>query len=223
MRGAGAAVFGCDLDEASSAETVSLVTEADGVMAAMAPLNLMRNGPLMDLSDEDRRSTIANEPDIVVLGSRGLARAGQAGRRLDHRVASIAARLEGDTAADSRQVRVLGISGGGTTAEIDGGCQRARCQHLSAARWFGADQRSEFAVGIKRGIAKSCEVAAGRFDPALDLAELSFAVVHNMSELSKAEASGKTLSREFLAKQTRFVIHLVTIRRCLLGSRGQRL
>src|SRR5271154_903565 len=36
----GAAVFGCDLDEAASDETVALVTKAGGVMAAVAPLNL---------------------------------------------------------------------------------------------------------------------------------------------------------------------------------------
>jgi hypothetical protein len=95
-------------------------------------------------------------------------------------------------AENSRQVPVLGISGSDAIAETDGWCcQRACCQHLSPARWF---------------------------DPALDLAELSFAVVHNVSELSKAEASGKTLSPEFLAKQTRFVIHLVTLHRCRLGA-----
>ena len=36
----GAAVFGCDLDEKASAETVELVTEAGGTMAALAPVDL---------------------------------------------------------------------------------------------------------------------------------------------------------------------------------------
>jgi NAD(P)-dependent dehydrogenase (short-subunit alcohol dehydrogenase family) len=36
----GAAVFGCDLDEAASAETVDLVTAGGGLMAALAPVNL---------------------------------------------------------------------------------------------------------------------------------------------------------------------------------------
>jgi len=90
----GARVFGCDLNEAASAETVALVAEAGGVMAAMAPVDLatsegarawvaaavdrfggvdilynnasaLRNGPLMELSDEDWRFTITNELDIV--------------------------------------------------------------------------------------------------------------------------------------------------------------
>lgn len=36
----GAAVFGCDLDERASAETVALVTAAGGRMAALAPVDL---------------------------------------------------------------------------------------------------------------------------------------------------------------------------------------
>jgi NAD(P)-dependent dehydrogenase (short-subunit alcohol dehydrogenase family) len=36
----GAAVFGCDLDEKASAETVELVTAAGGRMAALAPVDL---------------------------------------------------------------------------------------------------------------------------------------------------------------------------------------
>lgn len=36
----GAAVFGCDLDEKASAETVGLVTAAGGTMAALAPVDL---------------------------------------------------------------------------------------------------------------------------------------------------------------------------------------
>jgi len=89
----GAAVFGCDLDEKASAETVELVTAAGGQMAALAPVDLasaeapgpgpaavaefggvdilynntsaLRNGPLMELSDEDWHFTIKNELDIV--------------------------------------------------------------------------------------------------------------------------------------------------------------
>ena len=90
----GAAVFGCDLDEAGSAETVALVTKKGGSMAALAPVNLssaegarawvdaaverfggvdilynnasaLRNGPLLDLSDDDWHFTIKNELDIV--------------------------------------------------------------------------------------------------------------------------------------------------------------
>jgi NAD(P)-dependent dehydrogenase (short-subunit alcohol dehydrogenase family) len=90
----GAAVFGCDLDAGPSAETVDLVTKAGGRMAALAPVDLssadgartwvsaavgefggvdvlynnasaLRNGPLMDLSDDDWHFTIKNELDIV--------------------------------------------------------------------------------------------------------------------------------------------------------------
>jgi len=90
----GARVFGCDLDEAGSAETVRLVTKDGGVMAALAPVNLssaegakawvdaaverfggadilynnasaLRNGPLTELSDDDWHFTIKNELDIV--------------------------------------------------------------------------------------------------------------------------------------------------------------
>jgi NAD(P)-dependent dehydrogenase (short-subunit alcohol dehydrogenase family) len=90
----GAAVFGCDLDEQASAETVELVTAAGGQMAALAPVDLataagarawadaavrrfggvdilynnasaLRNGALMELSDEDWHFTIRNELDIV--------------------------------------------------------------------------------------------------------------------------------------------------------------
>jgi meso-butanediol dehydrogenase / (S,S)-butanediol dehydrogenase / diacetyl reductase len=90
----GAAVFGCDLDEAGSAETVGLVTKEGGTMVALAPVNLssaegarawvdaaveqfggvdilynnasaLRNGPLLDLSDDDWHFTIKNELDIV--------------------------------------------------------------------------------------------------------------------------------------------------------------
>jgi NAD(P)-dependent dehydrogenase (short-subunit alcohol dehydrogenase family) len=90
----GAAVFGCDLDPAGSAETVDLVTGEGGVMAALAPADLssaagagawvaaaverfggvdilynnasaLRNGPLLELSDDDWHFTIKNELDIV--------------------------------------------------------------------------------------------------------------------------------------------------------------
>jgi NAD(P)-dependent dehydrogenase (short-subunit alcohol dehydrogenase family) len=90
----GAQVFGCDLDEAGSAETVGLVTKDGGVMAALAPVDLssaegarawadaaaerfggidilynnasaLRNGPLEELSDDDWHFTIKNELDIV--------------------------------------------------------------------------------------------------------------------------------------------------------------
>ena len=90
----GAAVFGCDLDETGSAETVALVTKEGGSMAALAPVNLssaegarawvdaavgrfggvdvlynnasaLRNGPFLDLSDDDWHFTIKNELDIV--------------------------------------------------------------------------------------------------------------------------------------------------------------
>src|ERR1700759_4164246 len=78
----GAAVFGCDLDERASAETAALVTAAGGRMAAVATVDLagadaarawveaavaefggvdilynnasaLRNGALMELSDDD--------------------------------------------------------------------------------------------------------------------------------------------------------------------------
>jgi meso-butanediol dehydrogenase / (S,S)-butanediol dehydrogenase / diacetyl reductase len=90
----GAAVFGCDLHEADSAETVALVAKAGGVMEALAPADLstadgarawvtaavarfggvdilynnasaLRNGPLLELTDEDWHFTIANELDLV--------------------------------------------------------------------------------------------------------------------------------------------------------------
>jgi NAD(P)-dependent dehydrogenase (short-subunit alcohol dehydrogenase family) len=90
----GAAVFGCDLNEAGGAETVALVAKEGGVMAALAPVNLssaegarawveaaierfggvdilynnasaLRNGPLTQLSDDDWHFTIKNELDIV--------------------------------------------------------------------------------------------------------------------------------------------------------------
>jgi meso-butanediol dehydrogenase / (S,S)-butanediol dehydrogenase / diacetyl reductase len=90
----GAAVVGCDLNEKASAETVDLVTAAGGQMTAVAPIDLaspdgardwiaaaverfggvdilynnasaLRNGPLMELSDEDWHFTIKNELDIV--------------------------------------------------------------------------------------------------------------------------------------------------------------
>jgi NAD(P)-dependent dehydrogenase (short-subunit alcohol dehydrogenase family) len=90
----GAEVFGCDLDVAGSAETVALVAKAGGTMDAMAPVDLgaregahawvdeglrrfggvdilynnasaLRNGPLMELSDEDWDFTIANELSLV--------------------------------------------------------------------------------------------------------------------------------------------------------------
>src|SRR6185437_15092292 len=111
------------------------------------------------------------------------------------------------------QVRVIGLSGSVVTTETDGGsCQCAGCQDLSAARGFKLGQRSEFAVGFERGIAQSCEVTAGCLDSAFYLAELGFAVVHKVSELSNADASGKTLFPELFAEHARFVIHLVTLR-----------
>jgi meso-butanediol dehydrogenase / (S,S)-butanediol dehydrogenase / diacetyl reductase len=90
----GAVVFGCDLDDKASAETVELVAAAGGQMAALAPVDLanadgarawvdaaverfggvdvlynnasaLRNGSLMDLSDDDWHFTIKNELDIV--------------------------------------------------------------------------------------------------------------------------------------------------------------
>jgi NAD(P)-dependent dehydrogenase (short-subunit alcohol dehydrogenase family) len=90
----GAMVFGCDLDEAGSVETVDLVTKTGGTMAALAPVNLssaegakawvdaaverfggvdilynnasaLRNGPLLELLDDDWHFTIKNELDIV--------------------------------------------------------------------------------------------------------------------------------------------------------------
>jgi NAD(P)-dependent dehydrogenase (short-subunit alcohol dehydrogenase family) len=90
----GAAVFGCDLDVKASAETVGLVTAAGGQMAALGPVDLsgadgarawvgaavaefggvdvlynnasaLRNGALMDLSDDDWHFTVRNELDIV--------------------------------------------------------------------------------------------------------------------------------------------------------------
>jgi meso-butanediol dehydrogenase / (S,S)-butanediol dehydrogenase / diacetyl reductase len=90
----GAAVFGCDLDAAASVETVELVAKAGGRMMALAPVDLasaegarawvdaavaefggvdilynnasaLRNGPLMELSDDEWHFTIKNELDIV--------------------------------------------------------------------------------------------------------------------------------------------------------------
>ena len=90
----GAAVFGCDLDEKAGAETVGLVTAGGGRMAAIAPVDLstavgarawveaavaefggvdilynnasaLRNGPLMELTDDDWHFTVRNELDIV--------------------------------------------------------------------------------------------------------------------------------------------------------------
>jgi len=90
----GAAVFGCDLDAKANEETVGLVTAAGGTMAALAPVDLasadgarawvdaavaefggvdilynnasaLRNGPLLELSDDDWHFTIKNELDIV--------------------------------------------------------------------------------------------------------------------------------------------------------------
>jgi NAD(P)-dependent dehydrogenase (short-subunit alcohol dehydrogenase family) len=120
---AGAAVFGCDLDADGSAENVELVTKAGGQMEALAPVNLsgpdgarpwvaaatdrfggvdildnnasaLRNGPLMELSDEDWHFTITNELDIVWYSVRAawpeLVRRG-GGAIIN--VASIAARL----------------------------------------------------------------------------------------------------------------------------------
>jgi meso-butanediol dehydrogenase / (S,S)-butanediol dehydrogenase / diacetyl reductase len=119
----GAAVFGCDLNEPESAETVALVSKAGGVMEAVAPLDLstpdgarawvaaaaerfggvdilynnasaLRNGPLMELTDDDWRFTITNELDIVWYSVRAawpeLVRRGS-GSIIN--VASIAARL----------------------------------------------------------------------------------------------------------------------------------
>jgi NAD(P)-dependent dehydrogenase (short-subunit alcohol dehydrogenase family) len=119
----GAAVLGCDLDAAGSAETVELVTRAGGQMAAMAPVNLssadgarqwvamavdrfggvdilynnasaLRNGSLLELSDDDWHFTIKNELDIVWYSVRAawpelISRGGGA----IINVASIAARL----------------------------------------------------------------------------------------------------------------------------------
>jgi NAD(P)-dependent dehydrogenase (short-subunit alcohol dehydrogenase family) len=90
----GAAVFGCDLDAALSAETVALVRAAGGAMDALAPVDLasadgakawvtaaverfggvdvlynnasaLRNGPLMELTDDEWHFTIKNELDLV--------------------------------------------------------------------------------------------------------------------------------------------------------------
>lgn len=116
-------------------------------------------------------------------------------------------------AEDGQQVRVIGLAGSVVTTETDAGrCQCAGCQHLSAARGFKPRQRSEFAVGIKRGIAQSCELTAGCFDSAFYLAELGFAVVHKVTEMSNTDSSGKPPFPELFTEQTRFVIHLVTLR-----------
>jgi len=119
----GATVFGCDLDAEGSVETVELVTKAGGQMAALAPVNLssadgarqwvaaavdrfggvdilynnasaLRNGPLLELSDDDWHFTIKNELDIVWYSVRAawpelISRGGGAVIN----VASIAARL----------------------------------------------------------------------------------------------------------------------------------
>jgi NAD(P)-dependent dehydrogenase (short-subunit alcohol dehydrogenase family) len=119
----GAAVFGCDLDVAASVETVELVGKAGGRMSALAPVDLasaggarawvdaavaafggvdvlynnasaLRNGPLMELTDDEWHFTIRNELDIVWYSVRAawpelVARGG--GSIVN--VASIAARL----------------------------------------------------------------------------------------------------------------------------------
>jgi NAD(P)-dependent dehydrogenase (short-subunit alcohol dehydrogenase family) len=118
----GALVFGCDLDEAASCETVSLIN-GGGKMAAIAPVDLstpdgarawvtaaiehfgrvdvlynnasaLRNGSLMELTDEDWHFTIRNELDLVWYSVRAawpeLIRRG-GGSIIN--VASIAARL----------------------------------------------------------------------------------------------------------------------------------
>jgi meso-butanediol dehydrogenase / (S,S)-butanediol dehydrogenase / diacetyl reductase len=90
----GARVFGCDLNEPTSAETVALVKAAGGEMEALAPVDLstpdgarqwvaaaverfggidilynnasaLRNGPLLELTDDDWHFTIRNELDLV--------------------------------------------------------------------------------------------------------------------------------------------------------------
>jgi NAD(P)-dependent dehydrogenase (short-subunit alcohol dehydrogenase family) len=119
----GAAVFGCDLNEPESAETVALVSKAGGVMEAVAPVDLssaegarawvaaavgrfggvdilynnasaLRNGPLMELTDEDWHFTIANELDLVWYSVRaGWPELIRRGGGSIINVASIAARL----------------------------------------------------------------------------------------------------------------------------------
>ncbi|MBR7836310.1 SDR family oxidoreductase [Actinospica durhamensis] len=90
----GARVFGCDLDAGESERTVALVRAAGGEMAALAPVDLataegakawvagaverfggvdvlynnasaLRNGPLMELTDDEWHFTIKNELDLV--------------------------------------------------------------------------------------------------------------------------------------------------------------
>lgn len=90
----GAQVFGCDLDAEESARTVRLVRAAGGEMDACAPVDLagaegakawvagaverfggvdvlynnasaLRNGPLMELTDDEWHFTIKNELDLV--------------------------------------------------------------------------------------------------------------------------------------------------------------
>jgi len=90
----GAMVFGCDLNDGASAETVELVRKQGGTMEALAPADLsgadgartwvaaaverfggvdvlynnasaLRNGPLLELSDDDWHFTIRNELDLV--------------------------------------------------------------------------------------------------------------------------------------------------------------
>jgi NAD(P)-dependent dehydrogenase (short-subunit alcohol dehydrogenase family) len=119
----GAAVFGCDLDEKASAETVELVRGNGGTMDALAPVDLstregaqawvdaatdrfggvdvlynnasaLRNGPLMELSDEDWYFTIQNELHIVWHSTRAAwPRLVERGGGSVVNVASIAARL----------------------------------------------------------------------------------------------------------------------------------
>ncbi|MFF1257398.1 SDR family NAD(P)-dependent oxidoreductase [Streptomyces sp. NPDC058321] len=89
----GARVFGCDIDEASAAETVALVEKAGGEMRSLAPVDLataegagrwieagieafggidilynnasaLRNGPFESMPAEDWYFTIRNELDI---------------------------------------------------------------------------------------------------------------------------------------------------------------
>jgi meso-butanediol dehydrogenase / (S,S)-butanediol dehydrogenase / diacetyl reductase len=119
----GAAVFGCDLNLSESADTVELARRAGGTMDAIAPIDLataqgarawvaaaverfggvdilynnasaLRNGPLLELTDEDWHFTIRNELDLVWYSVRAawpeLIRRG-GGSVIN--VASIAARL----------------------------------------------------------------------------------------------------------------------------------
>jgi meso-butanediol dehydrogenase / (S,S)-butanediol dehydrogenase / diacetyl reductase len=140
----GAAVFGCDLDQRQSEETAELVRRSGGVMEALAPLDLssaagarawadaavdrfggvdilynnasaLRNGPLMELTDDDWRFTIANELDIVWYSVRAvwpelIARGGGSVINVASIAAKLGARFTGQVPHGSAKGGVLAMT-----------------------------------------------------------------------------------------------------------------